>query len=67
MFQIYLMYLFQSIIQKKYKGVLYHSLNIQILTIEMNIQQKIICQSILLEYVKLQQGLTHITRYFVHK
>ena len=63
MFQIYLMYLFQSIIQKK----LYHSLNIQILTIEMNIQQKIICQSILLEYVKLQQGLTHITRYFVHK
>ena len=30
-------------------------------------RQKIISQYILLEYVKLQQGLTPITRYFVHK
>ena len=33
----------------------------------MNIQQKFISQSILLEFVTLQQGLTHITLYFVHK
>ena len=72
MFQIHLMYLFQSITKQKiYRGTFsfieYSNFNHFPPKIEMNMQQKIISQYILLEYVKLQQGLTPITRYFVHK